>query len=262
MPNKSILIAALPLMLSSGFLGARTGSPDGRLSDESLSTESLSTDNLSDDGGRSTYSRLSADNLSPGPASEDPPPEEGPFIPRFRTNSRSLGDKSFAITAGIYIPLFTVLLHDWPGGGYDAGIYPPKLSAGGSGSLAFSVYLSSNLKLGLQLAGAFSADINRNFLYVVPVTLKGSWEFHPGPRFSIPLHLAAGVSMTTWKTDNFRVDMILRPGVGFYFDWSLEWSFGIDFTYWFIPQTGGLAKEHERSIGNFMDISLTAEYHF
>ena len=234
MPNKSILIAALPLMLSGGFLGAQTGSPD---------------------------SRLSTDTLPPGlasasPASEDPPPEEGPLIPRFRTNSRPLGDKSFAITAGIYIPLFTVLLHDWPGGRYDAGIYPPKLSAGGS------VYLSSNLKLGLQLAGAFSADINRNFLYVVPVTIKGSWEFHPGPRFSIPLHLAAGVSMTTWKTDNFRVDMILRPGFGFYFDWSLEWSFGIDFTYWFIPQTGGLAKEHERSIGNFMDISLTAEYHF
>ena len=257
MLNKSILTAASLLMLSGGFLGAQAGSPDDRLSSDNLSAESLS-----DNGRRSTYSRLSSDNLSAGPASEDPPPEEGPFIPQFRTNSRSLGDKSFAITAGIYIPLFTVLLHDWPGGGYDAGVYPPKLTAGGSGSLAFSVYLSSNLKLGLQLAGAFSPDINRNFLYVVPVTLKASWEFHPGPRFSIPLHLAAGVSMTTWKADNFRADMILRPGFGFYFDWSLEWSFGIDFTYWFIPQTGGLAKQHERSIGNFMDISLTAEYHF
>ena len=194
-------------------------------------------------------------------SAQEGPPQDVPSVPRFRTNSRSLGDKSFAITAGLYLPLFTVLLHDWPGAGYDAGVHPPKLSPGGTGALTFSFYLSPNLKLGIQLAGAFSADINRNFLYLVPVTIKGSWEFHPGPRFSIPIHLAAGISMNTWKTDNFRVDMILRPGFGFYFDWSLEWSFGIDFTYWFIPQTS-LEKPQERSIGNFMDISLTAEYHF
>ena len=194
-------------------------------------------------------------------SAQEGPPQDVPSVPQFRTNSRSLGDKSFAITAGLYLPLFTVLFHDWPSGEHDAGVYPPKLSPGGTGALTFSFYLSPNLKLGIQLAGAFSADINRNFLYVVPVTIKGSWEFHPGPRFSIPIHLAAGISMNTWKTDNFRVDMILRPGFGFYFDWSLEWSFGIDFTYWFIPQTS-LEKPHERSIGNFMDISLTAEYHF
>ena len=194
-------------------------------------------------------------------SAQEGPPQDVPSLPRFRTNSRSLGDKSFAITAGLYLPLFTVLLHDWPSAGYDAGVHPTKLSPGGTGALTFSFYLSPNLKLGIQLAGAFSADINRNFLYVVPVTIKGSWEFHPGPRFSIPIHLAAGISMNTWKTDNFRVDMILRPGFGFYFDWSLEWSFGIDFTYWFIPQTS-LEKPQERSIGNFMDISLTAEYHF
>ena len=193
---------------------------------------------------------------------EESPPEDAPSMPRFRTNSRSLGDKSFAITAGLYLPLFTVLLHDWPSDSrYTAGVYPPKLSPGGTGALAFSFYLSPNFKLGIQLAGAFSADINRNFLYLVPVTVKASWEFHPGPRFSIPLHLAAGISVNSWKTDNLRVDMILRPGFGFYFNWSLEWSFGIDFTYWFIPQTSP-EKLHERSIGNFMDISLTAEYHF
>ncbi len=191
---------------------------------------------------------------------EMPSPDEPP-LPQMAINHRSLGDQTFAITAGIYIPLFTILLNDWDAVGYKAGAYPTHLNAGGAGALTYSVYLSSHWKIGFQIGGSFSQDINSNFVYTIPLTFKGSYEFHPWSRVTIPVFMSTGISLTSWKDDNFLVDWIITTGFGVYFDWSYEWSFGMDFRYIFIPQLG-LENANERGIGNFMDITLTAEYHF
>jgi len=192
-------------------------------------------------------------------AQEDSP-EQGPLTPQSRTNQRSLGDQSFSISAGVILPLFTVLLNDNPVTGDKAGIVKTQLKVGGMGSLTYSFYLSSNVKLGLQLGGTFQKEINDNYMYMIPIAVKGSYEFHPFSRLTIPIHLALGINMTSWK-EEFTVDPLIRPGFGVYFDWNVEWSFGMDFTYWFIPQ---LSSKDERfdSLGNFMDINIGAEYHF
>lgn len=192
--------------------------------------------------------------------SEEESPEADPFIPQIETNQRDLGDQSFAISAGLFIPLFTVLLADWPSGP-EAGAHETHLNAGGTGSLTYSVYLNSNWKIGLQIAGSFSEDINKNFAFIIPITIKANYEFHLWNRFTLPIFLQYGISMTSWQDDNFSVDMILRSGFGFYFDWSYEWSFGMDISYWLIPQINS-QNDWERSLGNFMDISLAVEYHF
>lgn len=191
---------------------------------------------------------------------QEEPPEGSPFTPQSRTNQRSLGDQSFAISAGVIIPLFTVLLNDYPDAGFSAGATDSQLSVGGMGSLAYSFYLSPNVKLGLQLAGTFQWDINRNLLYMIPITIKGSYEFHPLDRLTIPIHLALGINMTSWN-DFFQVDFLLRPGFGVYFDWNVEWSFGIDFTYWFVPQLN-VPTDGQKALANMMDITIGAEYHF
>ena len=195
-----------------------------------------------------------------GLGAQESEPEEGPFTPQIRTNQRSMGDQTFAITAGVLFPLPTYLLNDWPIAGYEKGAIASNLSVGGVGSLAYSFYLSGNLKMGLQVTGAFTREINRNYAYMIPIVIKTSWEFHPWNRVTIPVHLGAGLVMTSYK-DFFVIDPILRPGFGVYFDWSYEWSFGMDTSYWFIPQIGASNKS-ERSIGQFMDLTLTAEYHF
>ena len=189
---------------------------------------------------------------------QENPPDESPFTPQIRTNQRSLGDQTFTISAGLYVPLFTVLLNDY--GGYDAGAIKANLKPGGAGSLAYSFYLSPNWKLGLQFSGSFAKDINGNFAYTIPINVKGTYEFHPGNRITVPLHLGVGIAMSSWR-ENFIVDPILRPGAGVYFDWNFEWSFGMDISWWFIPQLTADDKS-ENSIGNFMDITLSAEYHF
>ena len=192
-------------------------------------------------------------------AQEDSP-EQGPLTPQSRTNQRSLGDQAFTISAGVIVPLFTVLLNDNPDINNSAGVTDTQLTVGGMGSLTYSFYLSANVKLGLQLGGTFQWDINRNLLYMIPISIKGSYEFHPYSRLTIPVHLALGINMTSWK-EEFTVDPLIRPGFGVYFDWNVEWSFGMDFTYWFIPQ---LSSKDERfdSLENFMDINIGAEYHF
>lgn len=187
-------------------------------------------------------------------------PEDDPFTAQTRINQRSLGDQAFAISAGVIIPLFTILLNDNPATGDPAGVADSQLSVGGMGSLTYSFYLSSNVKLGIQLGGTFKWDINRNLLYMIPITVKGAYEFHPLSRMTIPIHLALGINMTSWK-EEFVVDPLIRPGFGVYFDWNVEWSFGMDLTYWFIPQLNSTDKRFN-SIGNFMDVTVTAEYHF
>jgi len=187
-------------------------------------------------------------------------PEQGPLTPQSRTNQRSLGDQAFSISAGVIIPLFTVLLNDNSETGNPAGVVDTQLSAGGMGSLSYSFYLSANVKVGLQLGGTFKWDINRNLLYMIPITVKGSYEFHPFSRLTIPIHLALGINMTSWK-EEFTVDPLIRPGFGVYFDWNVEWSFGMDITYWFIPQLNSNDERFD-SLVNFMDINISAEYHF
>ena len=191
---------------------------------------------------------------------QDNEPEEDPFTPQIRTNQRSMGDQAFAITAGLFFPLKTYLSNDWSEAGYSTGLTDSHLGVGGTGGLGYSFYLSGNLKLGLELAGSFSKDINSNYAYTIPIFLKGAYEFHPFNRISVPIHLGLGICMTSWK-DYFVADLILKPGFGVYFDWSYEWSFGIDTSYWFVPQWSPDDKE-QRSIANFMDVTLTAEYHF
>ena len=195
-------------------------------------------------------------------SAQESDPEESPFTPQVRTNQRSLGDQAFAITAGVLFPLPTYLLNDWPAAGFSKGFTDSQLAVGGMGSLTYSFYLSGNFKLGIQVTGSFARDINYNYAYVIPIVAKASWEFHPWSRISIPVHMGLGMAMTSWN-DFFTIDPIIRPGFGVYFDWNYEWSFGMDMTYWFIPQISTSAEfKNQRSIAGFLDLSLTAEYHF
>ena len=184
--------------------------------------------------------------------------EEPSRIPVNRINQRALGEQTFAISGGVNIPLFTLLLNDNPG--VAAGARDSKLNLGGGGALAYSFYISPNIKLGLRFSANFTQDINNNWLYLVPVVVRGAYEFHPLNQLSIPVHLGLGISFTTWNTD-FLVDPMLSAGFGVYFDWSADWSFGVDFSYLFIAELASKNPE-SHAIVNFLEIFLSVKYHF
>ena len=193
-------------------------------------------------------------------AAQEDKPAESPLKPKVRMNQHSKGDQSFLISAGAVFPLFTVLLNDIDSIGYSAGVHSPKLTIGGAGGLGYNFYLNGNIKLGIALNGTFEWDINRNLLYMIPVTAAFTYEFHPFSRLSVPLHIDAGINMTSWK-DEFTIDPILKAGFGVNFDWNVEWSFGIDASYWFIIQTSSKDPQFD-SLANFMTTQFLVEYHF
>lgn len=192
-------------------------------------------------------------------AQEEEEPQD-PFTPQTAINSRTLGDQSFAISVGLFIPIAFQVLRDDPGLGVSAGTYTGQLKIGGVGSLAYNAYLGRNLKVGLRVTGQFAADINGNYMYQIPITARATWEFHPWSRISIPVFLGIGVDLISWK-QNLIAAPIFRPGFGVYFDWNAEWSFGLDISYWFVPQIK--ANDPLKDVlGHFMDVMLAAEYHF
>lgn len=175
-----------------------------------------------------------------------------------RIEYHTMGDQVFGINAGLFIPLFfNNPSLSW--GDSDA-FNPTNLSVGGHGSLYYGAYVNNNIILGMEVGAIFSNSPNSHNFYMIPITVKGSYEFQfLNNLISVPVSLGAGINMTSYL-DNFHVEMILKPGVGAYWNHSSSWSFGLNTSYWWVPQ---LYKDGSKNrIGNFMDVSLSAVYHF
>lgn len=186
-----------------------------------------------------------------GAAQDDAMPQEeeeesGP------TSSYSLGDQMFSINAGIFVPLFFF-------GGETAA--RTNLSIGGAGSLEWSAFLNSHLSLGGELAGCFSFSPLGRTLAIIPVTVKLSYFFFPYP-FEIPIFLGGGVNFVTLE-DSVYIGPILKPGMSFYWNINGTWAAGINLVYWFSPQWYTKQELISQSrYGNFLEITLSALYHF
>lgn len=175
-----------------------------------------------------------------------------------RVEYHTMGDQVFGISAGLFIPLFyNNPTLSW--GDSDA-FNSTNLSLGGQGSLYYGAYLNNNVILGMEVGAIFSSSPNSNNFYMIPITFRGTYEFQfKNNMFSVPVYLGAGINMSSYQ-DSFHADMILKPGVGAYWNHSSNWSFGLNTTYWWVPQ---LYKDREYNrIGNFMDVTLSAVYHF
>ena len=167
----------------------------------------------------------------------------------------TLGDQTFSINAGLFFPLF---YHD-PTPAGDSAIADTNLGLGGTGSIAYDAYLNNNIKLGLEVGGMFAFSPNDNAFGMVPITARGTYEFHFG-QFSLPLYLGAGINIITYQ-ENVNVQFLLKPGISFYWNFNSDWSFGANLVYWWSPEIIFEDHTHDR-IGNFLDFTLSAQYHF
>ena len=169
--------------------------------------------------------------------------------------SYSLGDQMFFINAGLFIPLFF----------FDRGgdIKDTNLTLGGNGSLSWQVFLSNHVSVGLELGGMFALSPNKRILYMVPLTAKATYWFRFYP-FEIPVAIGLGGNLGILE-DAAHIDFIAKPQVGFYWNFNEEWAFGLNATYWFVPQiysgSGKVSSSHSM-FGNFMDVSLSVLFRF
>ncbi len=164
----------------------------------------------------------------------------------------SLGQQSFALSLGLFIPLFFLTFNgEIPD--------PTNLKLGGFGSLQWGVHLDNHWLVGAELGGIFSKSLNENFMYMLAITAKGSYIFHAFP-FEFPIFLGAGMDIIKYGAQS-HIDFILKPGFATMWKYNVNWGFGLNVLYWWVPQPWPEEPSKGR-MGNFLEVSLTAQYSF
>ena len=188
---------------------------------------------------------ISAQENNPAEAPED----QGPSL-------YQLGDQIFSINAGLFIPLY----YRNPG---DFSTAPTNLTLGGTGSLEYSSFINSTMTLGLSLKGMFAYTPTERLLSMFPITAKYTYYISNSYPFEFPLYVNAGFCISRLESETFYGPTIM-PGAGAIWNMSSAWGFGVNMTYWWVPMWYGSSSEDvEKSrFGNFLDISLSATYHF
>jgi len=170
--------------------------------------------------------------------------------PKNQISQYALGDQTLAINAGLFIPLFLMPTGTWLLAGN-----PPQLSLGGVGSLSWAVYVAPQVRIGADLGGAFAFSPNTNLLLMLPIVAKAAYVFTIYP-FEIPVTFAAGINILKY-VDQYYVDLLIRPGASLYWIFNSSWSFGLNLNYWLDFQFSS-----DYRVGNFLEASLTALYHY
>ncbi len=166
--------------------------------------------------------------------------------------SYALGDQIFAVNAGLFIPLFFF------GGG---SAVSTNLSLGGVGSLEWNAFVTEHLTLGAELAGSFSFSPLGRVLAIIPITFKIGYFFYAYP-FEIPIYLGTGLNFVTLE-ESLYVGLIVKPGASLYWNINGTWAAGLNVVYWFSPQWYTKdALVPQNRYGNFLEVSLSALYHF
>lgn len=191
----------------------------------------------------------SAPNGSAEGPSEKPAIESGwEGMPR---SVYTKGDQTFQMGVGVLFPLF------FSSGSGDALDNNVKL--GGTGSLAYSYFLTPNFALGGEVGGSFSETKGRNMLFLMPFGMTATWQFTAGS-FEFPATLLLGFAQHSYVNNRGYFGLAVKPGLGAYWRFNPDWSFGVKAAWWFLPEwTDDPATT---AYGNFADVTLSARYHF
>jgi hypothetical protein len=172
-------------------------------------------------------------------------PAEGPFT------VYTLGQQTLAISAGLFIPLFFQSF-DWE-------YAKTKLKLGAAGSLQWSIHLGNNWMTGIEVGGMISKDINDQSFFMLPITARGAYIIHFFP-FEFPIFVGTGLNFVKLE-DVLNLTWIIKPGFSSIWKYNINLGFGLNVVYWWVPQFW-LDDRSKGRMGNFLEISLTAQYNF
>jgi hypothetical protein len=178
--------------------------------------------------------------------------EEQPAAPAAPPSAYSLGQQTFAISLGMFFPLFFM---DFNG----AGIPETNLSLGGLGSLQWGIHLDNHWLVGAEVAGIFSKSLQEGIFYMLAITAKGEFIIRAFP-FEFPVFLGAGMDIIKYGAQG-HIDFMLKPGFSSLWKYNVNWGFGLNVVYWWVLQPWPEHPEMGR-MGNFLEVSLTAQYSF
>jgi len=164
----------------------------------------------------------------------------------------SLGQQSFALSLGLSIPLFFM---DFDGAILD----DTNLSLGGMGTLQWGIHLDNHWMVGAELAGTFNKSLQENIMYMLAFTAKTTYIIHAFP-LEFPVFLGIGMDVVKYGAQS-HLDFILKPGFSSLWKYNVNWAFGVNVVYWWVPQPW-TEEPTKGAMGNFLEVSLTARYSF
>jgi hypothetical protein len=160
----------------------------------------------------------------------------------------SAGDRTFCISAGMIFP--TVFFDG-------SGKIEHNIGFGGTGFLSFQYFLTSHIFIGGELGGMFTPTISENMFFMVPMGLRIGYQFVVG-RFEFPLSIMIGGAPQSY-IEEWYFGLIIKPMASIFFRFFPDWSFGLNAAWWWTPQW---PKSGENFYGNFLELTLSAAYHF
>ena len=174
---------------------------------------------------------------------------EDEYVPTY-----TLGNQLLIINGGLFIPLFYQAL--------SGKTFDSNLSLGGVGSIQWAAHLNNNMTLGLEGGGMFAFSPNDRSLFMLPVTVRYAYILKAYP-FEFPLSVSSGINFTRLG-HSFQILPIVKPGISGYWNYSPEWAFGLNCFYWWVPNlyNGPEPPKSQSRLGNFLEVSLSAMYHF
>ncbi len=166
------------------------------------------------------------------------------------------GSQTFSINGGLLLPLFILFPNQ-------STVYVPfgsQLSLGGMGSLEWSTYINNRWSMGIGLAGSFAFTRQENTYSLIPITANLTYNVLFSS-FEIPLILGAGLGVNRVDTQVY-FGPLFKTGAGLFYNVNAQWSLGIRAQYWIVPEIYFGDQANKTSYGNFMDIGLSAKFHF
>jgi len=162
----------------------------------------------------------------------------------------ALGDQVLSISLGPFIPLFFLA--------NDGTTSDTNLTLGGTGSISWMAYLTPAIRIGAEIGGMFAFSPNMNTLLALPILARAQYvlTFYP---FEVPLSLGLGMNIVKYQ-DLATIDLLIKPGVSGLWIYDSKWSFGLNLAWWFDMQFA--ADPAQSRIGNFLEVSFSALYHY
>lgn len=174
---------------------------------------------------------------------------EGPAYKYFDT-----GDNLFGIQVGPGFAMhFTTFADGLTVPGWDK-LYPATAFA-----ISYQGFLSPSFAIGGKIGGYLASSVDEKSFFAVPLTFVGTFMLSSIP-FEFPLGFEVGAIYSKLGAAS-KIDPILKLRAGVNYRVNSAWSFGVEASYWLVPQ---LYLEHAEynSLGGFLEIAALASYHF
>jgi hypothetical protein len=163
------------------------------------------------------------------------------------------GSQLISLSTGTNIPLFIVPADS-------SATQSVTLGVGAGFNLSYQYFIANRIAVGGTLAGAFNTTIAGRTLFTAPITGEASYWWGVAPlEFMVALH--TGIDIMRLSGDGM-ITPFAKAGFGVFMQASNAWSVGGQAYWWFVPEFHTGTYTNLTRYGNFLEISISAIYHF